>query len=111
MTSSRDGSPGRLPVTDVHEREVGLALAAHTAWLERTVVAASGKEWSLSVADRFVLAGRTLLFYSKKFLVPLDLAFFYERWTIDPRTPRQWYSGAGRCPKRPPAARTRSARS
>jgi tetratricopeptide (TPR) repeat protein len=68
----------------------GLALAAHTAWLERTVVAASGKDWSLGAADRFVLAGRTLLFYSKKFLFPLDLAFFYERWTVDAHQPLQW---------------------
>jgi tetratricopeptide (TPR) repeat protein len=68
----------------------GIALAAHTAWLERTVVAASGKEWSLSVADRFVLAGRTFLFYSQKFLIPLDLSFFYERWTVSARVLVQW---------------------
>ena len=48
----------------------GIALAAHTAWLERTVVAASGKEWSLGLVERFVLAGRTVFFYSKKFLLP-----------------------------------------
>jgi protein O-mannosyl-transferase len=68
----------------------GIALAAHTAWLERTVVAASGKDWSLNVAERFVLAGRTILFYSQKFLLPLDLAFIYERWTIDARSAVQW---------------------
>ena len=55
----------------------GIGLAAHTAWLERTVVAASGKDWSLGAADRFVLAGQVLLFYSKKFSVPHGLAFFY----------------------------------
>ncbi len=68
----------------------GIGLAAHTAWLERTVVAATGKEWSLSVADRFVLAGRTVLFYSQKFLLPLDLSFFYERWTVSARVLAQW---------------------
>ncbi len=73
----------------------GIALAAHTAWLERTVVAASGKEWSLSFADRFVLAGRIVLFYSKKLLLPLDLAFFYERWTVDARAVVPWLPALG----------------
>ncbi len=68
----------------------GVVLAAHTAWLERTVVAASGKEWSLGFADRFVLAGRAVLFYSRKILLPLDLAFFYERWPVDARALAAW---------------------
>ena len=68
----------------------GIALAAHTAWLERTVVAASGKEWSLSLPGRLVLAGEVVLFYSKKFLFPLDLSFFYERWTVDARAVAAW---------------------
>ena len=37
-----------------------------------------------------VLAGRVLLFYSKKFFLPLDLAFFYERWTVDARAVAAW---------------------
>jgi Tfp pilus assembly protein PilF len=73
----------------------GIGLAAHTAWLERTVVAASGKEWALSAADRIVLAGRTTLFYSQKILLPLDLSFFYERWTVDAHAPLQWLPALG----------------
>ncbi len=73
----------------------GIALAAHTAWLERTVVSAQGKEWSLSLVERFVLAGRIVLFYSKKFLFPVDLAFFYERWTVDARAVVQWLPALG----------------
>ena len=68
----------------------GIGLAAHTAWLERTVVRAAGSDWSLGVADRFVLAGQVLLFYSKKIFLPHDLAFFYERWTVDARALLQW---------------------
>jgi Flp pilus assembly protein TadD len=68
----------------------GILLAAHTAWLERTMVAASGKEWALSLADRLTLAGRIALFYSQKFFVPVDLAFFYERWTVDARRALAW---------------------
>ncbi|MBK9062987.1 MAG: tetratricopeptide repeat protein [Acidobacteria bacterium] len=73
----------------------GIALAAHTAWLERTVVAASGKEWSLGLAGRLVLAGEVVLFYSKKFFIPLDLSFFYERWTVDARAMVQWLPSLG----------------
>jgi tetratricopeptide (TPR) repeat protein len=72
----------------------GIALAVHTAWLERTVVAASGRDWSLSLADRFVLAGRAVLFYAKKILLPLDLAFFYERWPVDARAASAWLPAA-----------------
>jgi tetratricopeptide (TPR) repeat protein len=73
----------------------GIGLAAHTAWLERTVVAAAGSEWSLGFLGRVVLAGRTVLFYSQKFLLPLDLAFFYERWTVDAHAPLQWLPALG----------------
>ncbi len=68
----------------------GLALAAHTAWLERTVVAATGSEWSLSLAGRVVLAGRVLFFYLQKFLVPLGLSFIYPHWDVDPASLVQW---------------------
>ena len=68
----------------------GIALAAHTAWLERTVVRAAGSEWSLSLAGRLILAGQVVLFYSRKFFVPLDLAFFYRRWSVDPGVFLQW---------------------
>jgi protein O-mannosyl-transferase len=68
----------------------GIALAAHTAWLERTMVAAKGSEWSLGLAGRLQLAGRAVFFYSKKFLLPLDLAFIYERWTVDPHALLPW---------------------
>jgi tetratricopeptide (TPR) repeat protein len=68
----------------------GIVLAAHTAWLERTMVRAAGSEWALGFLGRAVLAGRVLFFYSKKFLLPFDLAFIYPRWNVDPREPLQW---------------------
>ena len=68
----------------------GIALGAHTAWLERTAVQAVGKEWALGLPDRLVLAGRVVLFYSQKILLPLDLSFIYSRWTVDPHAPLQW---------------------
>jgi len=68
----------------------GIALGAHTAWLERTAVQAVGKEWALSLPDRLVLAGRVVLFYSQKILLPFDLSFIYPRWKVDPHLPLQW---------------------
>jgi tetratricopeptide (TPR) repeat protein len=73
----------------------GIALAAHTAWLERTVVQATGSEWALSAFERAVLAGRVFLFYSKKILLPTNLAFVYPRWTIDARDVVQWLPALG----------------
>ena len=69
---------------------VGAALALNTAWLEKTMVRASGTEWSLSLAGRLVLAGRAVAFYAGKLAWPTDLAFIYPRWTIDPAAIRQW---------------------
>lgn len=73
----------------------GIALGAHTAWLERTSVMAVGSEWTLSVADRIVLAGRTVFFYLQKFLLPLDLSFIYPRWKVDAHAPLQWLPALG----------------
>lgn len=85
---------GRLRWADVRPLvpffAIGLALAWHTAWLEKTMVRASGVEWSLSLPGRVVLAGRVLAFYAGKLAWPVDLAFIYQRWVIDPRAWLQW---------------------
>ena len=73
---------------------IGAALAWQTAWLERTMVQASGPEWSLGLPGRIVLAGRTTLFYAAKMLWPTDLAFIYRRWTVDPAAATQWLPAA-----------------
>ena len=85
---------GRLRGPDVRPLlpffAVGAALALNTAWLEKTMVRASGTEWALPLAGRFVLAGRAVAFYAGKLVWPADLAFIYPRWTIDPAAVRQW---------------------
>ena len=87
----RDGRVKRADVRPlVPWFAAGLALGAHTAWLERTAVQAVGKEWALGLPDRLVLSGRVVLFYSQKILLPLDLSFIYSRWTVAPRAPLQW---------------------
>ena len=85
---------GKLRTSDVGPLvpffAVGVALAWNTAWLEKTMVRASGVEWSLSLLGRVVLAGRTLAFYLSKFLWPTSLMFIYPRWVIDPAVWAQW---------------------
>jgi tetratricopeptide (TPR) repeat protein len=85
---------GRVRRADVRRSvpffAIGLALAWQTAWLEKSMVRASGVEWSLSPAGRIVLAGRAVAFYAGKLAWPADLAFIYQRWVIDTRVAWQW---------------------
>ena len=74
---------------------VGATLAFHTAWLEKTMVRATGEEWSLGFPGRLVLAGRVVFFYARKFLVPRDIVFIYPRWTIDASSLAQWLPAIG----------------
>jgi Flp pilus assembly protein TadD len=76
---------------------VGSGFAFHTAWLERTMVRATGTEWALGLADRLVLAGQVTLFYAGKVLWPVDLAFSYPRWTVDARIAAQWVPTTALC--------------
>jgi len=74
---------------------IGAGLALETAWLERTMVQATGSEWEIGPAGRVVLAGQTALFYAGKLFFPVKLAFIYERWIVDARDLRQWIPTAG----------------
>jgi tetratricopeptide (TPR) repeat protein len=69
---------------------VGAALGLHTAWMERSHVGAEGADWTLTLADRFVLAGEVLWFYASKLAVPWRLTFVYPRWPVDAGTWWQW---------------------
>jgi len=69
---------------------IGLPLAGFTVWLEKHHVGADDVDWQLSPAGRLVLAGRAACFYAQKLVWPWPLAFFYDRWRIDPRQPVQW---------------------
>jgi len=68
----------------------GAAMGLFTAWLERTHVGAAGSDWSLSFAERFLVAGRALCFYVWKLLWPAHLCFNYERWVIDGKVWQQY---------------------
>jgi len=69
---------------------VGLVLGLHTAWLEKTHVGASGAEWSLTLLERCLVAGRVLWFYAANLVCPLHLTFIYPRWVINPGVWWQW---------------------
>jgi tetratricopeptide (TPR) repeat protein len=66
----------------------GLAIPAglFTAWVERTprLIGAQGSEYSLTLLQRLLLAGRVPWFYAWKVIWPSNLMFIYPRWTIDP---------------------------
>ncbi len=68
----------------------GAASGTATAWMERHQVGATGSEWSFTLADRLLIGGRAVWFYAAKLVWPVNLAFNYERWTIDPADGRQW---------------------
>ena len=68
-----------------------LALGAGlmTRWIELHRVGA-GSEWDLSPAGRLILAGRAAWFYAGKLVWPLELAFVYPRFAIEPAAPAQY---------------------
>src|SRR6266481_4712834 len=69
---------------------VGLAGGLGTAMVEKYQVGAQGADWTLSTADRCVLAGRALCFYAAKLVAPIRLSFIYPRWEVDASAWWQW---------------------
>jgi protein O-mannosyl-transferase len=69
---------------------VGMGLGLATAWLEKNHVGAHGTDWSLTLTERFLVAGRALCFYTAKLLCPARLTFIYPRWEIDPAPGWGW---------------------
>ncbi len=53
-----------------------------TAWIERRYIGAEGAAFSLSLAERGLLAGRIIWFYLGKLLWPSNLIFIYPRWDV-----------------------------
>lgn len=69
---------------------IGTISAIVTPMLERVHVGAMGAEWDYSFVERCLIASRALWFYLGKLLWPVNLAFIYPKWTIDPARPLQW---------------------
>jgi tetratricopeptide (TPR) repeat protein len=47
-------------------------------------------DWSLSLTERFTLAGKALWFYGGKVLCPVNLMFVYPRWALDADSWLSW---------------------
>jgi tetratricopeptide (TPR) repeat protein len=69
---------------------LGVAAGAFTAWVEWTFIGAHGAAFTLSTAQRILIAGRALGFYVGKLAWPVNLIFIYPRWQVDPRVAWQW---------------------
>lgn len=79
---------GRIEVRDLVRLlpffVLGVLLSAMTVWVEREHVGATGAEWTLSIAERVLVAGRALWFYAAKLVWPYPMVFIYPRWQLDP---------------------------
>ena len=62
---------------------LGLPMAAATVVLERHYM--QGAEWTRSLVERGLVAGRSFWFYLHTLVWPRTLAFIYPRWSIDPQ--------------------------
>ena len=61
---------------------LGVGMGLMTAWLEKHQVGAEGQDWSLTLVERFLVAGRALWFYAGKLIWPVSLSFVYTRWQV-----------------------------
>lgn len=53
-----------------------------TAWVERTIIGASGEAFDLNLWQRVLLAGQVAWFYFGKLIWPANLMFIYPRWDM-----------------------------
>ncbi|MFM7261808.1 MAG: tetratricopeptide repeat protein [bacterium] len=61
----------------------GIAAGLFTAYVERTIVGATGEEFSYSILERLQIAGHTAAFYLVRFVLPTEQIFIYPRFTPD----------------------------
>jgi protein O-mannosyl-transferase len=74
---------------------IGIPAGLFTAWVERTFIGAAGSDFVMTFTQRVLLAGRVFWFYACKFVLPVNLAFSYSRWKIDPAVWWQYLYPAG----------------
>lgn len=67
-----------------------LPMAALTIWVQKHHIGTSTDAHALTLAERILVAGRALCFYASKLVLPINLGFAYEKWTIDTRIWWQW---------------------
>jgi tetratricopeptide (TPR) repeat protein len=62
---------------------LGTAGGLFTAWMERNYLGAEGPDFTLTLVERFLVAGRAVWFYLGKLVWPADLMFVYPRWRVE----------------------------
>ena len=65
-----------------------------TAWIERRLIGAEGGGFDLSIAQRFLLAGRVIWFYLGRLGWPSGLMFIYPRWDVSAES-AGWFGYVG----------------
>jgi tetratricopeptide (TPR) repeat protein len=66
---------------------LSLATGVFTSWVERTSLAAEGRDFEQTFVERGLVAGRAVWFYAAKLVWPVDRAFVYARWQVDSASP------------------------
>jgi tetratricopeptide (TPR) repeat protein len=66
-----------------------------TAWAEANFIGAEGADFSFTLLQRLLLAGRVVVFYAGQLVWPGSLMFIYPRWTLSPGDAWQWLPLAG----------------
>ena len=61
---------------------VGIASGLFTAWVERKFIGAEGSEYTFTIVERCLIAGRVVWFYLSKITWPFNLIFIYPRWNV-----------------------------
>jgi protein O-mannosyl-transferase len=69
---------------------LGATAGLFSSWVERTSIGAQGSSFLLTPVQRVLIAGRDICFYLGKLFWPINLAFFYPRWNVDPAVWWQW---------------------
>jgi tetratricopeptide (TPR) repeat protein len=68
----------------------GAAAGLFSSWVERRFGGAQGPEFTASMGERVIVAGRSVLFYLGNLLWPFRLDFIYPKWRIDASDPLEW---------------------
>ncbi|MGO9244792.1 MAG: tetratricopeptide repeat protein [Verrucomicrobiia bacterium] len=75
---------------------LALGMSALTVVEQRGHIQGTGTaDWNLGMAERFVMAGQAVWFYTSKTLWPARLTFVYPRWNLDAGSFWSWLPLAG----------------